>query len=43
MRANKHLVLGLAIQKDNAANADRKLRVNSIQEWTNFPLEQMAI
>ncbi|EED22749.1 conserved hypothetical protein [Talaromyces stipitatus ATCC 10500] len=47
---HEHLFLGLAIQKDkksstkgDPANADRKLRPSRIQEWTDFPDEQMAI
>ncbi|KUL81423.1 hypothetical protein ZTR_09479, partial [Talaromyces verruculosus] len=47
---HKHLFLGLTIQKDkksstkgDPANADRKLRPSRIQEWTDFPDEQMAI
>ncbi|KAI7976015.1 hypothetical protein EIK77_000928 [Talaromyces pinophilus] len=47
---HEHLFLGLTIQKDqksstkgDPANADRKLRPSRIQEWTNFPDEQMAI
>jgi hypothetical protein len=47
---HEHLFLGLTIQKDkksstkgDPANADRKLRPSRIQEWTDFPDEQMAI
>ncbi|QGA17402.1 hypothetical protein EYB26_005073 [Talaromyces marneffei] len=47
---HKHLFLGLTIQKDkksstkgDPANADRKLRPSRVQEWTDFPEEQMAI
>uniref|UniRef100_A0A093VMC0 Reticulocyte-binding protein 2 like a n=1 Tax=Talaromyces marneffei PM1 TaxID=1077442 RepID=A0A093VMC0_TALMA len=47
---HKHLFLGLTIQKDkksstkgDPANADRKLRPSRIQEWTDFPDQQMAI
>ncbi|KAF3404774.1 hypothetical protein DPV78_003466 [Talaromyces pinophilus] len=47
---HKHLFLGLTIQKDkksstkgDPANADRKLRPSRIQEWTDFPDEQMVI
>jgi hypothetical protein len=47
---HEHLFLGLIIQKDKAsstkgdpANADRKLRPEKIQEWTDFPQEQVMI
>jgi hypothetical protein len=47
---HEHLFLGLAIQKDkdsstkgDPANADRKFRPNKIQEWRDFPEEQMII
>ena len=45
-----HLSLGLSIQEDkdsstkgDPANADKKLRPDSIREWTSFPEEQIAL